>query len=212
MCARRNDDLDKPEWRARISRARASISVQQRVSEARALIDVLVAQELPGTVCCYVPFGSEPGTVGWLDVLRGKGVSVLLPVITGPDALDWAEYAGPASLEPGKIHGILEPSGPRLGPDALARAGLVLVPALAVDLTGVRLGRGAGHYDRSLPHASPDAALVAVVRDDELVERLPAEEHDVRMTAALTPQQGLVPLPRDERLTLARHRPPRPDR
>ncbi|HVV13824.1 5-formyltetrahydrofolate cyclo-ligase [Amycolatopsis sp.] len=195
MCARRNEDLDKPEWRARISSARASVSVQQRVTEARALTDAIAKLDLPGTVCCYVPFGSEPGSVGWLDVLHGKEVRVLLPVITGPSALDWAEYAGAASLAPGKMRGILEPTGPRLGTGALADAGLVLIPALAVDVGGVRLGRGAGHYDRSLAYAAPGAELVAVVRDDELVERLPAEPHDVRMTAALTPARGLVPLP-----------------
>jgi 5-formyltetrahydrofolate cyclo-ligase len=58
----------------------------------------------------------------------------------------------------------------------------------------VRLGRGAGFYDRSLPLAAPTALLVAVVRDDELVDRLPAEPHDVRMTHALTPHGGVVAL------------------
>jgi 5-formyltetrahydrofolate cyclo-ligase len=58
----------------------------------------------------------------------------------------------------------------------------------------VRLGRGAGFYDRSLPLAARTARLVAVVRDDELVDRLPAEPHDVRMTYALTPNGGLVAL------------------
>ncbi len=69
---------------------------------------------------------------------------------------------------------------------------MVFVPALAVDRAGVRLGRGAGFYDRSLPLADPAARLVAVVRDDELVDEIPAEPHDVRMTHALTPRQGLV--------------------
>ena len=71
---------------------------------------------------------------------------------------------------------------------------MILVPALAVDRAGVRLGRGAGFYDRSLPLADAAARLIAVVRDDELVARLPAEPHDVRMTHALTPHNGLVTL------------------
>jgi 5-formyltetrahydrofolate cyclo-ligase len=70
------------------------------------------------------------------------------------------------------------------------------VPALAVDRRGVRLGRGGGYYDRSLPLAAPGAALVAVVRDTELVPHLPSDPHDVPMTAALTPTAGLTPLPR----------------
>ncbi len=70
----------------------------------------------------------------------------------------------------------------------------MLVPALAVDRGGVRLGRGAGFYDRTLPLADPDALLVAVVRDEEIVDHLPAEPHDVRMTHALTPAAGLIAL------------------
>ena len=64
---------------------------------------------------------------------------------------------------------------------------MILVPALAVDRSGVRLGRGGGYYDRSLPLRAPGARLIAVVRDDELVAELPGEPHDVRMTHALTP-------------------------
>src|SRR5208283_3891629 len=56
-----------------------------------------------------------------------------------------------------------------------ADAGLVIVPALAIDHRGARLGRGRGFYDRSLPGRDPHARLIAVVRDDELVEELPAE-------------------------------------
>jgi 5-formyltetrahydrofolate cyclo-ligase len=121
---------------------------------------------------------------------------VLLPVIApavGP--LDWAEYAGPETLVAGRLRGILEPTGPRLGITAVEGADLVLVPALAVDHGGVRLGRGAGHYDRSLVFASPGAELVAVVRDSELVGRLPGQPHDVSMTGALSPGRGLVRLP-----------------
>jgi 5-formyltetrahydrofolate cyclo-ligase len=78
---------------------------------------------------------------------------------------------------------------------AIAAADLVLLPALGADRHGVRLGRGAGYYDRSLVFASPATDLVAVVRDAELVERLPAQDHDIPMTGALTPGQGLVRLP-----------------
>ena len=121
---------------------------------------------------------------------------MLLPVIApvaGP--LDWAEYKGPGALVPGRLRGILEPSGARLGVTAVEAADLVLLPALAVDHGGVRLGRGAGHYDRSLVFASPGTELVAVVRDSELVDQLPVQPHDVPMTGALTPGQGLVRLP-----------------
>lgn len=192
----RNGDSGKVGWRKRLAAARRDLSQAERVSEASSLVGAIAGMSLPETVCCYVPFGTEPGSVSWLDVIRGTGARVLLPVIPStPGPLEWAEYTGPQTLAPGHFRGILEPSGPRLGPAALREAALVLVPALAVDHGGARLGRGAGHYDRSLVYAADDAALVAVVRDDELVDHLPAEPHDVRMTGALTPRRGLVALP-----------------
>ncbi|PXY32601.1 5-formyltetrahydrofolate cyclo-ligase [Prauserella muralis] len=180
---------------------RSAITAQQQVVEARALADTaagLVTERAGLTVCCYVPFGPEPGSIALLDVLRSGGARVLLPVIPDtPGPLDWAEYTGTSSLVAGPYRGVLEPSGPRLGPAGVAEAGLVLVPALGVDRRGVRLGRGGGYYDRSLVLASPGTELMAAVRDDELVERLPADPHDVRMTAALTPGYGVVRLAGD---------------
>ena len=70
--------------------------------------------------------------------------------------------------------------------------------ALAVDRQGVRLGRGRGFYDRSLPARDPRARLIAIVRDEELVDELPCDPHDVPMTHALTPARGLIGLPRGE--------------
>ena len=78
----------------------------------------------------------------------------------------------------------------------MADAGLVVVPALAVDHRGVRLGRGGGHYDRTLPLAGAGTRLVALVGDDELVEGpLPAEPHDVAVHAVWRPRAGVTPLP-----------------
>jgi 5-formyltetrahydrofolate cyclo-ligase len=129
-----------------------------------------------------------------LDALVAAGCTVLLPVVTGPEPLDWAAYQGPSALAPARF-GLLEPLGPRLGVSAVGTASTVLVPALAVDRLGVRLGRGGGHYDRTLPLASRGARLIAVVRDSELVDVLPREPHDIPMTAALTPTAGFTPLP-----------------
>jgi 5-formyltetrahydrofolate cyclo-ligase len=109
-----------------------------------------------------------------------------------PLPLQWAEYR-PGSLV--KAHfGLVEPSGPWLPPSALASVRTVFVPALAVDRHGVRLGRGAGFYDRSLSLCDPLTRLVAVVRDEELVDQLPAEPHDVSMTHAVTPGLGFITL------------------
>ena len=126
------------------------------------------------TVCAYVPVGSEPGSAELIDSLLRRGVRVLLPVARHdaaglPVPLQWGDYR-PGGLVRGAVR-IARARRAVAAADAIAAATVVLVPALAVDRAGVRLGRGAGFYDRSLPLAAPTARLVAVVRDDELVDR-----------------------------------------
>jgi 5-formyltetrahydrofolate cyclo-ligase len=188
----------KTELRADILLARRTLAPHVHDAEAHAL-----SAHLPGfigggeTVCAYVPVGSEPGSAELIDSLLQRRVRVLLPVAHHdpaglPVPLLWGEYR-PGGLAQGRF-GLREPVEPWLPADAVAAASVVLVPALAVDRAGVRLGRGAGFYDRSLTLAAPTARLVAVVRDDELFDRLPTEPHDVRMTHALTPKGGLIAL------------------
>lgn len=182
-------DPKKDFWRKSLVEARAAVSSAVRATEAQALAEAVRAVGwTAATVCAYVPVGTEPGSLAMLEALRAAGRRVLLPVVTGREPLDWGVYFGPDSLVPGP-YGLREPSGLRLGPGAVANADAVLVPALAVDRRGVRLGRGAGHYDRSL--GAVDAPRIAVVREEEFVDRLPAEPHDVLMTAVLTPSGGL---------------------
>jgi 5-formyltetrahydrofolate cyclo-ligase len=146
-----------------------------------------------GTVAAYVPDEFEPGHGRIPAAFTELGTRVLLPVVPSEGhELRWAVDTG--RLAPGRF-GLLEPVGPRLGPAALGTADIVVLPALAVSRDGVRLGRGGGYYDRALRHVRPDAVLVAVVFDDELVDDLPAEPHDRRVTAVVTPSGGWQALP-----------------
>lgn len=177
---------------------RSSLPPEVHEAEATALRGHLSGLVTAGrTICAYVPVGSEPGDLAFVDGLRRLGAKVLLPVTRLDEAgipapLQWGEYR-PGELVAAR-YGLREPAPPWLSAAAVAEADTVLVPALAVDRAGVRLGRGAGYYDRSLHSADPSARLVAVVRDDELVDRLPADPHDVPMTHALTPGRGLITL------------------
>src|SRR6185369_4209768 len=107
----------------------------------------------------------------------------------GAGGLDWARYDGRAGLMPGPL-GTRAPSGPGLGPGALATADAVLLPALAVDHGGVRLGRGGGYYDRALVAVPAGRPLIALLHDGELVARLPADPWDRSVTAAVSPVIG----------------------
>ncbi|MGI9188277.1 MAG: 5-formyltetrahydrofolate cyclo-ligase [Gaiellales bacterium] len=149
---------------------------------------------IPGrTLTAFVGAGGEVPTLPLLDALVADGRRVLLPITLDDMNLDWAEYTGASDLAPAAF-GLLEPTGPRLGLDAIADADVILAPALAVDREGRRLGQGGGCYDRSLPRASGE--VIAVVADDELIEAVPTEPHDLPVAAVLTPSAGLMRFPR----------------
>lgn len=189
----------KARLRARLLTARAA---RDRSTRARAAEGIAATARDSGLTaglrCCaaYVDVRGEPGTRPLLRVLHDTGVQVLLPIVGADRRLLWGEYAGPAALTRGRF-GLLEPTGPLpdtgAGPDPLTMAQLLIVPALAVDSHGVRLGRGAGYYDRLLARL-PGHRVVAVVYDDELLEAVPAEPHDRPVHAVLTPTR-LVTLP-----------------
>ncbi|HEY5853128.1 MAG TPA: 5-formyltetrahydrofolate cyclo-ligase [Aldersonia sp.] len=190
----RPDTPGKQDWRARVLAERATTSPAQHDSEAAHLALHVVGLVTPrSTVCAYVPVGREPGSLAMLDALRHHGVQVLLPIARDPGPLSWAAYDGPDTLVRAR-YGLREPVGPVQPPAAIGTAAVVLLPALAVDRRGVRLGRGAGFYDRTLDLAAPDALLVAVVRDGEIVDELPEDPHDRRVDWALTPGHGPVRL------------------
>ncbi|WP_328494625.1 5-formyltetrahydrofolate cyclo-ligase [Streptomyces sp. NBC_00414] len=145
------------------------------------------------TVAAYVSVGSEPATRALLDALHARGVRVLLPALLADNDLDWGPYEGQDSLvrvrHGGKMT-LLEPAGGHLGPEAVLGADAVLLPGLAVDGRGMRLGRGGGSYDRvlaRLERAAADPALVVLLYDSEVVGHVPEEPHDRPVHAAVTP-------------------------
>ncbi|MFJ2403797.1 5-formyltetrahydrofolate cyclo-ligase [Streptomyces xanthochromogenes] len=172
--------------------ARKRLSGDELLNASRALADrALALPELAaaGTVAAYVSVGSEPGTRALIDSLHTRGVRVLLPVLLPDNDLDWAPYAGSEHLRPAG-RGLLEPDGERLGPDAVTAADAVLLPGLAVDARGMRLGRGGGSYDRVLARigaAGRAPALVVLLYANEVVARVPEEPHDHPVQAVVTP-------------------------
>jgi 5-formyltetrahydrofolate cyclo-ligase len=185
---------EKAVLRARLLAARARLSAGQRREAARAIRDALLSRpelQMAGTIAVYYSVGAEPDTRGLVYALWKRGSYVLLPVLRADGDLDWASYEGPDSLVPGP-RGLREPGEPPRGVEAVARADAVLVPALAVDRAGNRLGRGGGSYDRALARVGPLIPLIALIHDGELVDHVPAEPHDVPVRAAVSPANGIT--------------------
>ncbi|WP_422753464.1 5-formyltetrahydrofolate cyclo-ligase [Micromonospora sp. WMMD708] len=184
---------------ALLARRRALTAPRRTAAAARvqAELTALVRRLRPARMTGYVPVGSEPGGPDLPDVLRAAlpaGAELLLPVLCDDLDLDWAAYAGPGSLVAAG-RGMREPAGPRLGRTAIGGATLVVVPAVAVDRHGLRLGRGGGSYDRALARVPTATLTVALLHDGELLQALPGQPHDRPVGAALTPSDGLLALP-----------------
>ena len=186
----------KAAWRDRLTAARARVPLARLVEESALTAGHLV--DLPqvrdaATVSAYVSVGHEPGTGLLIEALHQRGVRVLLPLVRPERVLDWAAYDGPQSLAPARF-GLLEPTTTTLGADAIGAADAVLVPALAVDPRGVRIGKGGGYYDRALTHVAATTFTCAILRDDEIGLDLPTEPHDRAVGWAASPT-GVRELP-----------------
>jgi 5-formyltetrahydrofolate cyclo-ligase len=191
-------DAASPNFAAKLSlrdqlqTTRSRRSLLEGGEAARSLADVLLATpevRRAATIAVYVALPGEPGTGPLIDALADR--RVILPITLPDNDLDWATYDG--DLIPGR-RGILEPGGRRLGVEAIATADVVLVPALAVDRSGNRLGKGAGCYDRALGRVPVGTFVCALVFDDEVLDAVPTDAHDRPVTAAATPS-GVVRFP-----------------
>lgn len=149
--------------------------------------------QMAGTVAAYVSAGREPDTRGLIYALWKRGTYVLLPLLRADYDLDWASYEGPDSLGAGP-RGLLEPTEPPRGVTAITSADLVIVPALAVDRGGMRLGRGGGSYDRALARVGAAIPTIALLYDDELLEEVPAGPLDQPVRMVAQPGQGITRL------------------
>lgn len=180
--------------RRRLLAARAAMPESARAEAARLIRDHVL--EMPevgaaGSIAAYYSVGTEPGTHSLVFALWKRGSYVILPVLLPGGDLDWASYEGPDSLAPGP-RGMLQPTEPVRGPAAVARAEVVLVPALAVDTAGSRLGRGGGSYDRALARVGGQVPTVALLYDAELLPAVPAEPHDRQVRAVARPSTGIT--------------------
>jgi 5-formyltetrahydrofolate cyclo-ligase len=134
----------------------------RRCAALLAIPEVAAARVVTG----YTALPGEPDIGIALDQLLRSGVQVLLPVLQPDRDLVFRPVDGDAQVP-------------------LTEADVVLVPAVAADRAGRRLGRGGGSYDRALPRVRADALVIAVIHASELLDEIPTEPHDRRVGAVL---------------------------
>jgi 5-formyltetrahydrofolate cyclo-ligase len=187
----------KRDLRVRLSAARRSLTAADRDRQDAAIRDAAIGwlaarrDGVSRTVAGYVPMIGEPGGGPLPAALRAGADRLLLPILRPDLDLDWAAYESEDALVPGRL-GLREPAGARLGPAAIAEAAVVVVPAVAADRHGGRLGRGGGSYDRALARLRPETVVLAALYRGELVDRIPQAAHDRPVDGVIVDGQVIV--------------------
>lgn len=179
--------MSKSQLREELLARRRQMTPSERLAAADAIASHALSTPAiarAGRIAGYLSMPSEPGTMPLIEALAARGIEVIVPIALPDHSLDWVAFDPTAELRTTGL-GIPEPDGERLGRGALTTCDVVIVPALAVDHAGHRLGRGAGFYDRALAAAA--APVCAIVFAHELLPSVPHEPHDVAVQMSLTP-------------------------
>ena len=166
---------------AQKNRERCSTAIFKKLTELPSYSPVRV-------VMCYVSYGSEVVTRQFLSQVWADGKRLIVPCCAG-DRLELFELEDFEELQPGTL-GILEPDSSLRGLAdrrvAVEDLDFIVVPGLAFDRHGGRIGYGRGYYDRLLAEARPETALVAVAFECQMIDEVPMGESDVRVDVILT--------------------------
>lgn len=141
------------------------------------------------SVACYLSAPSEPNTRPFLNWAQASGIRILFPISREDGLLDWT--VGEEGVEKVGLWGMPEAEGELLGPIAINDVDLILVPAAAVDATGMRLGWGRGYFDKTLGSMEKCPPVYAVVYDSEVLPEVPREIHDQSVNGVVTPSRIL---------------------
>ena len=183
--------------RAELRERRQLLSDQAREAAAagiHAQLDALMAEHGAGSISCFLSTPAEPGTRSFVTDAVARGIRVLLPVTRTDGLLDWAVASADGDIAEG-MYGLPEPVGELLGPIAVNDVDLLVIPAAAVDRTGMRLGWGRGFFDKTLGSMERRPPVYAVVYDSEYVDELPSDVHDQRVTGVVTPTRIITLAP-----------------
>lgn len=179
--------MDKRELRRIIRNRKESLSVVDKLKAAESVFSALENTEIfqhANKILIYHSLPDELSTHSFIDKWCNRK-QFFLPRVNG-EILDILPYEK-SQLETGAFH-IEEPSGNDI--HQCSEMDLIIVPAMAYDIHGNRLGRGKGFYDRLLHDAC--ATKIGICYDFQLVDEVPSEEHDISMDIVITETQYIV--------------------
>jgi 5-formyltetrahydrofolate cyclo-ligase len=178
------EDLAKRELRRTLRARLRSLEPETRLEASRAATYRLLAlPELKAarTVALYAATPEEADPADALRALRERSVRVTFPRVAGPD-LEFAPVRDASELQRGH-QGILEPASPSID---LTEIDAMMVPGLAFDRQGMRLGRGGGHYDRTLSRLERRVLRIGFCFDFQLMEQIPHGPLDQAVNVIVT--------------------------
>ena len=172
--------MTKDELRHIIRQLKRDASAAQRQQWSAKICDLLLSdsrlKQAP-VVISYAPLPDEADVSGATEWCWRAGKTVLLPKVVSDTEMELRVYEGPGSLRRGRYN-IMEPDGPPASPHDMADA-LALVPGMAFDRQGHRLGRGKGYYDRLLSRTP--LRTIGVAFRFQIVEAVPHDSHDIKV-------------------------------
>jgi len=180
--------VQKRVLRAELRERRQNMSLHERTHATEgftARLQELIGSTGAESVSCYLSMPSEPDTRPFVNWAEASGIRVLFPITREDGLLDWT--VGEEATERLGPTGVPEAEGELLGPMAINDVDLILVPAAAIDATGMRLGWGRGYFDKTLGSMGKCPPVYAVVFDSEFVEQVPREVHDQPVNGVVTP-------------------------
>lgn len=180
--------------RAELRERRQLLSAAQRESGASAIgqrLDDLVDSLGARSISCFLSTTTEPGTRDFVTRAVRRGIRVLLPITRTDGLLDWAVATDDDEVAEG-LFGLPEPTGEVLSPMAVNDVDLMIIPAAAVDRSGMRMGWGRGYFDKTIGSMEKCPPVYAVIYDSEILDSLPREIHDQPVTGVVTPTQTLI--------------------
>ena len=179
--------MDKKELRRYIREQKRHFTPQQLGKMSLSIMSSLLSHsqiQKADSVLMYHSLPDEVDTHSALDQLLAMGKKVILPKVVSDTEMTIHEYTGKDSLLPSAPYGILEPTTPELS-IINCQLSIAIVPGMAFDRQGHRLGRGKGYYDRFLSQI-PNIYKIGVCFPFQMLESIPSESTDVVMDEVIT--------------------------